>query len=385
MNLLYIANARIPSEKAHPYQILKMCEAFKARGAEVTLVTPFRVQPRAMKEIVDIGSHYSIKERFNIVRLPSLDLIWLNKYLPLLDYLFFYIQALSFALFSLIYVIPKKADIVYSRDELCLFLLSFIKKNTYFELHSLPKRGRWFYVQLLSRFSGIISITDRLKELCIYAGIPGEKIIVAPDGVDLDKFGATIPKENARKELGIPLNKKIVCYTGHLYNWKGVYVLADCMKYLPSDCILYIVGGTDEDLIKFQSYVKEGNISNIVIVGYVKPSLVPKYLAAADAVVLPNMEGGLSEYTSPLKLFEYMASRRPIVASDLTSIREILNNENAVLVKPDNSKSLAEGIKKVLKGNNKKIVENAYKDVQAHTWGKRAKKILGFMGGNNVS
>ena len=88
-------------------------------------------------------------------------------------------------------------------------------------------------------------------------------------------------------------------------------------------------------------------------------------------------------HMSPLKLFEYMASKRPIVASDLPSIREILNEESAILVEPGNPKALAEGIKKVLQDEElaKKLAENAHRDVQQYSWEKRAEKILEFMGG----
>jgi glycosyltransferase involved in cell wall biosynthesis len=86
-------------------------------------------------------------------------------------------------------------------------------------------------------------------------------------------------------------------------------------------------------------------------------------------------------YMSPLKLFEYMASKRPIVASDLPSIREILNEQNSVLVEPDNPEKLAEGIKRILADNNfaEKISNQAFQDVQQYTWQKRVEQILGFV------
>ena len=76
-----------------------------------------------------------------------------------------------------------------------------------------------------------------------------------------------------------------------------------------------------------------------------------------------------------------MASKRPIVASDLPSIREILNEENAVLVEPNNPEALAEGIKKILQNPElaDKISKQAFRDVQNYTWQKRAQKILGFI------
>jgi len=134
--------------------------------------------------------------------------------------------------------------------------------------------------------------------------------------------------------LGIPLDKKIICYAGHLYDWKGADILAKSMHYLPSSYIAYLVGGTEEDVTRFREFTARENLANVVMVGHVAPTMIPGYLAASDVVVLPNVGEGLSRYTSPLKLFEYMAAKRPIVASDLPAIREILNEETAVLVAP---------------------------------------------------
>ncbi len=110
---------------------------------------------------------------------------------------------------------------------------------------------------------------------------------------------------------------------------------------------------------------------------------IPLWLRAADVLILPNTanEDISKYYTSPMKLFEYMASGTPIVASALPSIREILNENNAVLVESDNPEKLAEGIKKVLADAElaKKISKQAFADVQNRTWGKRAEEILEFV------
>jgi len=119
-------------------------------------------------------------------------------------------------------------------------------------------------------------------------------------------------------------------------------------------------------------------------VGYVQPPIVPDYLFAADALLLPNSAKAkiASHYTSPLKLFEYMASRRPIVASDLPALREVLRDgENAVLVEPDDPKALAERIKTVLddSGLAKRISEQAYSEVSQYSWEERARRIVRFV------
>ena len=214
-------------------------------------------------------------------------------------------------------------------------------------------------------------------------GIPEDKILVARDGVDLQRFREETDKEKAREELGLPIDKQIVCYTGHLFPWKGVYSLAGSAKLL-RQCLFLVVGGMDDDIRRFQDYLKAEDISNVEVVGYVQPSIVPDYLFAADVLVLPNSAKAkiASHYTSPLKLFEYMASRRPIVASDLPSLREVLRDgENAILVEPDDPKALAEGIQRVLDDPDltRRISKQAYSEVKQYSWEGRAKTILEFI------
>ena len=389
MKLIYIANARLPSEKAHPYQILKVCEAFVNGRVDTELVLPFRFQTtKKLKQIQDIWKYYGISRKFKITKLPSFDLIWIDLYTMRFSSLRFLLQASSFAIFAMFYSSHKKADIYYTRELPFTFLFGSLKllhrRKIYYEAHTFEPSVR----RLMKKetIDGLIVITNKLKELYMKEGISEEKILVAPDGVDLRMFDNPYSKEDIREELGIPLYKKIISYTGHFYDWKGAHILAMSMRNLSDSYISYFVGGTNEDIPKFKEFVRENKISNVVVVGYVLPTMVPKYLAASDVVVLPNIMKGLSEYTSPLKLFEYMASKRPIVASDLPTIREILNDENAILVEPGNPKALAKGIERVLNDEEfaKRIVEKAYKDVQEYTWDKRAEMILGFIGEKHV-
>lgn len=386
MKLMYIANARVPSEKAHPYQILKMCEALGER-VDIRLVLPFRVEVnKELKQITDWAKYYGIINRFKITKLPSFDLIWLDLYTLKLGYLRFLLQAFSFAFLATLYSLFKKADIYYTREHPFAFLFGALKswhgRRIYYEAHDFGPRVSWLVKK--GNVDGLIVITNKLKEVYIKEGVPAGKILVAPDGVDLRMFEANASREEAKSELGIPSGKKVISYVGHLYDWKGPHILALSTKHLPDNYISYFIGGMRGDLAQFKEFIRRNEISNAVIVGYVPPSVVPKYLAASDVLVLPNIEKGLSHYTSPLKLFEYMAAKRPVVASDLPSIREVLNEKNAVLVEPGNPKALAEGIQKVIQEKEfaGEISEQANRDVQQYSWEKRAEKILEFIGGD---
>lgn len=363
MKIFYLANIRFPTEKAHGIQIAKMCESFGLKN-KVVLIIPWRFN--SIKQ--DIFDYYRIKKNFKIVRLPSLDLIALQ--IPKIGYI---IQSFTFYISVFIYLLFKKSNVLYTRD----WFLGFRRRNSFLELHTLPK---YSVNQRIKKFKGIIAVTQTLKNKLIKKGITENKIMVAPDGADIKQFDIQISQEEARKKMSLPLDRKIILYAGHLYKWKGVDVLAEAAKYLNNHLIVFI-GGTKKDIKIFTSQFK--NYKNILILGHKIYSEIPLYLKAADVLVLPNSaKEKISRYwTSPMKMFEYMASRRPIVASDLPSIREVLNKNNAILVEADNQKELIDGIKKSLENSDfsDKILTRAFQDVQQYGWVNRANNILNFI------
>lgn len=389
MKIIYIADTRLPSEMAQGLQVMKMCEAFascrsrltriatqKNADIDVELVVPWRFR------ISDIGKkdpfeYYKVDKIFKIRKIFCFDLTPLNRFLGPVSFL---IQALSFSFFAFIYLLFKEADVIYGRDRFSLFWISFFRKNIVFEVHKIHKFLFW---RILERARKIVIITRGIKEILITRGIKEDKILIAPDGVDLEDFEIKESKENCRRELNLPLDKKLVVYTGHLYKWKGVETLVLASKFLPDDTLIVIVGGIKWYLSNFKNFVKKNNLKNILILGYQNYSKIPYFLKAADCLVLTGTKKSeVSQYqTSPMKMFEYMTSGKPIVASDLTSFKDVLNQVNSVLVESDDPKALAEGIKKILDNPDltNKISNQAYEDVKKYTWHNRAKRILEFI------
>ncbi len=368
MKIIYLANIRIPTEKAHGIQIMKMCESFVLSGHQTELVVPWRLNH--LKE--DVLKYYGMEKSFEIKKIPSVDLIGLP--------FGFWIQSISFSFFVFFYLLFAKADIIYSRSPLILFFLGLFKKNIVYEMHTVP-RNFFIYKWIFKKAKAIMVITQGIKDSFIKKGINNDKILVTPDGIDLEKFDIDISKEECRKKLNLPLDKKIVLYTGHFYKWKGVQILADTAKFLDKNILIVFVGGTEKDIKIFKEENK--SFDNILILGHQPYSKIPYYLKAADVLILPNSaKEKISQYwTSPMKMFEYMTSQRPIVASDLPSLKEVLNKSNAVLVGSDNSQELSKGIKRALKEADfsAKISIQAYQDVQKYTWRKRTKRIISFL------
>lgn len=373
MKLLYIANARIPTEKAHGIQIMKMCEAFSARNIDIELVIPWR-----FNHIQDNPfAYYGVKENFKITKIFSADLVRFGK-------TGFLIQSFTFAIASFFYCLSHKADIIYSRDELPLFLLSFIKKNIIYEAHT----ARFNFI--IKKFKKIITISKGLKKFYVKNGMSERKIIVAHDGVDMKDFDIKISKRELRKNLQLPENKHIISYVGKYQTMgirKGVYeliyLLPEILK-IDQEAFLLLVGINKDEYEEVYSMFNqlEINDSFYKIMPHIRRKEVPSYLKASDVLVInyPPITH-YTHYMSPLKLFEYMASGIPIVSSDLPSIREILNKKNAILVGSDNLLALAGGIKRALEDTafSATISKQALADVQNYTWDKRVEGILKFI------
>lgn len=380
MKLIYLANIRLPTEKAHGIQIMKMCEAFAGMpGMHVELVVPRRFNTIKKNPF----AYYSVKENFIITKIPTLDLITFGK-------AGFFIQAFSFSLFAFFYTLfSKKAQVVYSRDELPLFLLSFFNKNIFWETHA--TKDSFLITRILCHARGIIAVTRGLENFYLTKGVDKEKIIVAPDGVDVRQFEIQKNKIELRKELGLPVNKKIIGYVGKYKTMgapKGVDDLiagfSEALSSL-SDIFLLLVGiniSEVDDVEKAFQRVGVGK-DHYKIVSHVPQQEAFKYMKASDVLVMnyPNIPH-YALYMSPLKLFEYMASGVPAITSDLPSVREILNEKNAFFVKAGSQHCLSEGLMYLLENKefSAKIAEQAHKDVKKYTWENRAAAIKQFMG-----
>lgn len=367
----------MPTEKAHGVQIIKMCEAFALNGLAVELIVPQKIN--LIKD--DIFKFYDIRQNFKIKKIYSLNLLKFKR----LGKMTLYLDALFFAINVFIYILFNRNkfrsdDIFYLRDEFSPWLLAILNKKIFLEIHAFKKRFKYYRI-FFPKLKGLILITKNAKEEFIDAGIIGEKILISPDAVDLSRFNLNISQEQARRQLNLPFDKKIVAYAGsfYLYSWKGIDILLESSKNFSDDFLFVLIGGTEKEI---QNIKNQYQLNNVLLITQKPSNQIPLFLKAADILVLPNKKGDVisEKYTSPLKMFEYMASKRPIVASDLPSIREILNEANSILIDPNNPQKLAEGIKKALDQNlSKKITQQAFSDVQNYTWEKRAENILKFI------
>ncbi len=382
MKMLYIANIRLPTEKAYGIQIMKMCEAFSRirrqvnADIDVTLVVPTRRNTQFAH--TDPFVYYGVERSFTIKRINIFDPWWLMR-LP--QGIYIKTQAFCFIVkLFLEFYFQKKYEtdaIAYTRDEYLLPLLHKFFPRVVWEAHTLPSHPKR-YIRSWRKCRHIIAITKGLKDALVKQGVYPELIMVAPDGVDIAKFQIPNSKFQIRQELGLPQDKKIILYSGHLYEWKGVQTLADAARLLDDRFLIVFVGGTSRDIKRFADRNKSA--LHIKILGYQPHYLIPHYLNAADALVLPNSaeRDDARLYTSPMKLFEYMTAHTPLIASRVPALQEILNDRNAIFFKPDDPRDLANVIQKVI-GNSD--IYDAYwkqanKDVMQYAWLTRVQRIF---------
>lgn len=367
MHLIYVASARIPTEKAHGLQIMQMCAAFASRGLKVELWIPDRKNP--IKE--NPFAYYGIetKFQFHIERFPIVESLGTAFGFFLFQFSF------AFAMRNKLKNLPRDT-VIYTRDVPASLFALWQGKSVFWEAHDISQSLMWMK-PLLRRLHGVIAITNGLKQALVARGIPEAKIFVAPDGFNLDQFAKSRPKG--------PLSlsgRPVVLYAGSAQRWKGVFVLLEVAKELRGEAeFVFLLSGSDVEIRKFQK--KAGNFPNVRIFTHVPHAEVPSWLTAARTemfIAIPNSgEVEISRsYTSPLKMFEAMAAGRPIIASDLPALREILNERNSILVKPDSPAALAKGIRTLIEDTDlaNRIADVAYEDSWQYAWDTRAEKIL---------
>ena len=382
-HLVYITNMRMPTEKAHGIQVMRMCDAFAGLGWRVSLVYPFRFQTNRRLRRVSPFVYYGLQNTFELVRVPHLDLLPLERWLGRRPLRPFYIVTNSmFAWLAARRARSLAADLYYTREWLVASWLVRWGLPTVLEVH---QSSGWAFTERARRvvramgghaaLRAVVTISHGLQEELSRMGVPRDKIHVLPDAVDLGRYEPHLRRDQARRYTVLPQRGRIVMYTGHLFPGKGVETLIEAGRFLDG-VIIAVVGGTERDLNRVRDYIYRRNLDGIVLLGHVPPHQVPRYQQAADVLVHPQRS---LDAQSPLKLYEYMAARRPIVATDLAPIREVLEHEKtALLVPPNDPEAMAGAIRRLLQEPSlaRRLVRNAFEQARAWTWEKRAAQVL---------
>jgi len=383
MRILYFADIRFPLERANGIQTMETCHALAERGHRVALV----VKP---------DTHTPARDPFDFYGLPRTTFLVIERanapkgagVIARIGYMSF-VFGRAFG--------RARADVILTRDlGVAAALLKIpirMRPPLVYESHgytpdvaaALPElvaTARPASAAKLERLAareaavwrdaeGYVTITRALAEELERRFGTRAKLAVVPDGMrPAARPGAPTPS-------GIP----VAAYAGHLYAWKGVDILIHALAKTPGVHGLIVGGHTAEpDLGRVRQLANELRIGNrVTFTGLVAPSEVPAHLAKATMLVLPNPASAIStHFTSPLKLFEYMAAGRAIIASDLPAIREILRDgENALLVEPGNAAAIAAAMRRLIDGPAlaANLAKTAAAEAARYTWPRRAERL----------
>lgn len=364
--LAYISSSTIPSLAANSVHVMKMCQAFANNNYDVTL---YSINSR--KDVRNYYQYYGVEKVFEIESILSGE--WKDNL-----------------------IIKKNVirsnqipDVFYGRNLYGLLGAVSFNKPIIYEAHQFNKEN--LFVQYLhhilftnSNFKHLVTISEALKNeyLSNFPYMDEKKIFVAHDGADL-------PYKEKNKEntflIGGRDNTYRIGYVGQLYKGKGMEIISRLSLNLPQ-FDFHVIGGSKDDI----EYWKSKCINtNIYFHGYVPHGDLQKFFSSLDIVLAPYQKkvsvygnrGDVSKWMSPLKIFEYMSNKLPIVASDLPVLKEVLTSEvNCLLCNPDKLDEWEKAVLRLIEDNNlrTKLAERAYSSfISRYTWFQRAKIVLG--------
>jgi glycosyltransferase involved in cell wall biosynthesis len=409
MRLLFLGSTDVPQTKARAIQIVHTCHALARTGADVTLVAGRRGRGSVEQALREYG--LAPHPRLRLLCLPILRIpptapprilaqftrTWQASYLAGLA------AALPFELAR------RRPDIVFARDlriaRLAAGPAHAIGAELAFEVHGLPSyevahgagraslpesassRLRALEAEVFWRADRIVTITECARQILLdQYGVPGERVRTIADGTTVVPVTlGRLPEREGRR------GRPAIYYVGQLYPWKGAGLVLDVAARVPDSNVVIVGGMTnwtrdDPDIVALANRARElGVTDRVELRGHVPYGQIPGTLAAASVALLPLPDEPVARlFTSPLKLFDYMAAGVPIVASDLPALREVLRHEqNALLARAGDADSFAGAVRRLLAEPELagRLGEQARVDVERYSWDARAAALLEFLGG----
>ncbi len=230
----------------------------------------------------------------------------------------------------------------------------------------------------------VVVVSQVLRDELISAGVPSDKIVVNPNGVDPTIFRPDRDGLAVRRHLG-PGSEVVVGFSGTFGAWHGIPTLTRALPMVVEarGCVHWLLMGDGPERVLIDRAIEQGDLRrSVTLTGMLPHAQMPDYLAACDILVSPHgtqVDGG-EFFGSPTKLYEYMAMGRPIVASRVGQIAEVLSDEaSALLVPPDDAAALCRAVVRLVDdpGLRARLGAAAREAAVAHhTWRRNADRVL---------
>jgi glycosyltransferase involved in cell wall biosynthesis len=363
-----------------------MVEAFGKLGHTITMVSPPGVKN------VSVSDENTQNSRSGPA--PTRIIKWIGKNCP--EVLFEIAELLLnfMAYFKITYTVKdKEIDLIYERYALNTFAGTLAAKKlkipivievndaTFIErVRKLAMKGIASRIEnwVFGNASLIVTISTCFKDLIAKTGIPENKISVLPNAVGEEALNTTLDPASIKSRLGIR-NEIVIGYVGAFVFWHRVDMLLEAFKQnLKENRRIKLLMVGDGVTFKQSSdfIINNGIQANVVLTGRVNHADVFNHIAAMDICVMPDS----NDYGSPVKLFEYMAMGKAVVAPKLGPIEDVIKDrENGILFKKSEVGELAKAIKLLIDDKilRLRVGERARQSVrQNHTWTKNAQKVL---------
>ncbi len=372
MRIAMVAPTHLPARRANTMQVMKMAQALVGLGHDVRVAAPGRpTQPVTWEELAHL---YGLREQFPVEWLPAIPV--LRRY----DY---GLQAVGWAR-------RIGADLLYTRLPQAAAFGSILGIATILESHDIPftSAGAWLFRRFLRGRGArrLVAITQTLADDLAeqLEAPPAPFTIIAADGVDLERYSNLPDVQQARLELGLQVDRFTAGYTGHLYAGRGIALILKMAQRMPEMGFL-LAGGETGEVESLRQTVEASGLENIHLHGFIPNAILPRYHAACDVLLMPYQRhvaassgGDISRYLSPMKLFEYLASGRVILSSDLPVFREVLSPETAVLLPADDVEAWVNALQALQDDRHTRLAlgERGRQHASHYSWEARAKKIL---------
>jgi len=377
MKIVCVSTSQVPSDRANSIQVMKVCQALAQLGHDVRLLVPDDGQVSTKKRgWASLAYHYGLTTPFSIEWL-ALSRLWNRR---------------GFNWDAVRRSKTLGAGLIYTRSTPAAVMGLMHGMPVALEIHHLPS-GRvgplWYRLFLaLPGRKRLLPLTHALLELLnsrYPSRLRAAQVLVAPSGVDLERFVGLPEPEKARRQLDLASGATVAC-TGHMYAGRGTSMFLQLAARMPQVNFLW-VGGRSKDIQAWRSRASADGIKNLTFTGFIPNQRVPLYQAAADVLLLPYQKsvaissgGDTANVFSSLKMFEYMAAGRAILASDLPVVREILHESMAVFCPPDDLAVWIEALRGLLadKRRRRTLGENAQREVMNYTWLERSRRCLDY-------